>query len=226
VKAMLRNNSQSQAVNLIRAQIAAARTIAIAQHRQAGVIFFEEGSKYAPTPNPSQTAMQLIVESTDQSAVNQTSHPENTVFVYYSRERSYLPSGIQVATINDVSSKQLLTGDNTGGRSRVILFDANGQLLLRNGIMRSAVGSAPGANSDPYPYAYGDWFKDNSATATNSPNDTASLGVSAPGVVVFSMTDYKAYVTQASPGDSAKSNWIQNNADILVVNGYTGNIIR
>src|ERR1017187_10087812 len=62
VKSMMRNNSRSQAVNMIRVNLATARSIAISQHRQAGLGFFEESSTYAPSPNTGQTAMQLMVE--------------------------------------------------------------------------------------------------------------------------------------------------------------------
>ena len=58
VTGMLRGNAQSQALNLIRAQLATARSVAISQHRQAGLVFFADDS------NKDLTAMQIIVSDT------------------------------------------------------------------------------------------------------------------------------------------------------------------
>ncbi len=211
VKAIMRGNSQAQAVNLIRANLATARSIAISQHRQAGVVFFEEMAANAPFANRGQTVVQLMIEAPDQTGAA----AGFTVFNYYTKERQYLPPGIQVGTLNDVATKQILTGDNSGGASRVILFDANGQMILRNGIARpNNTGSADGG----YPKAYVDWNITTKATA-------ASYGVSSPGVIVFSMTDYKS-AGMVAAADTAKASWVQQHSDVLIVNAYTGGVIR
>ena len=229
MKSMLRGNAQSQAVNLIRAQLSAARAIAISQHRQAGVVFFEENSvasssgkkDFAPAANTGQTAMQLIVEDTNLTG----STANGTIFVYYSRERQYLPTGIRVAALNDDPGKQVMTGDNTAGTSRVVVFDANGQMILRNGIHHPNPGSRPAPGSDPYPYAYGDWLPN-----CVNVGDPDNCGVSSPAVLVFSMNDFKDYVNNnthtGAQLDIDKANWVQQHSDVLIVNAYTGNLIR
>jgi len=236
VTAMLRGNAQSHAVNLIRAQLATARSVAISQHRQAGVIFFEESTYYMPhgSVNTDRTAMQLIVESADQSAVTSDNAIGNTVFVYHSRDREYLPAGIQIATLNDDPNKMVTTSKVGGSTSRIILFDANGQLVLRNRIVRPDLGSSPAANVDPYPWAYGDWLKEKDKTngAWGAPNENSDyVGVSAPALLIYNDKEFSNYCKSsaylsAEKKDVAASDWVQRHADVLVVNAYTGNLIR
>src|SRR4051812_43958155 len=63
IKSLTKNNDQSQSTNLVRSLISNARSIAISQHRMAGVVFFEETAAYSLPVNTNQTAMQIFVES-------------------------------------------------------------------------------------------------------------------------------------------------------------------
>src|SRR4051812_39508316 len=83
VKILGKNNGEAQASNTIRTFLANARALAISQHRQAGIVFFEETAANAPILHSGQTAMQIIIED-----YNQAQHvpgPGNTVFIYYSK---------------------------------------------------------------------------------------------------------------------------------------------
>src|SRR5436305_1730209 len=51
IKSLAKSNDQSQATNLVRSLIGSARSIAIAQHRMAGVVFFEESTQYSRPVN-------------------------------------------------------------------------------------------------------------------------------------------------------------------------------
>jgi len=212
VKNMLRGNGQTQAVNVIRAYLVTARSVAISQHRQAGVVFFEETAASGAF-HAGQTAMQIMIESPDQTGAT----TGNTIFTYYSKDREYLPKGIQVSVLKGDATA--ITGTETGSgsntaKNRVILFDANGQLLLRNGIART---SYTGTTDGVYPDAYTDWN-------LIAHNGTSSQAVSTPAVMIFNMTDFQAYISNQSNPDLTA--WIQQNADILVVNAYTGSLIQ
>ncbi|MCL2639901.1 MAG: prepilin-type N-terminal cleavage/methylation domain-containing protein [Phycisphaerales bacterium] len=228
IKSMMRGNGQVQAQNAIRAYLATARSIAISQHRPAGVIFFEESTTYLPHGKPryGQTAMQLIVEDPDQTTTTHTNlTPGNTVFIYHSRDREYLPAEISVAVLNDSSTRQVTSETIMGtSNARIILFDANGQLVLRNGVMRPREGNAPGQNDDIYPYAYGDWIRSTTGSV-GRPDGVNSQGVSSPAILIYNGRAFRDG-TKTSDTDEKKSDWILQNADILVINPYTGSLIR
>lgn len=214
IKGMTRNNNRKQAVNLVTTMIAQARGIAIKEGRQAGVIFFEESAQYANPRNPNQTCMQFIVE--DRNQAQYAKRPENTVFIHHSTARQYFPLGIMVGVLNDDPAKMVMTGSGSGGQSRVILFDSKGQMILRNGIARPDLGSGAAGT---YPRAYGDWKL---TTKAGDPFD----GVSSPGLMIFGKKDYEQFLSLGTPTDQQKSDWIQQNTDVLIVNAITGNIIR
>src|SRR5437764_11440142 len=65
--ALSKDNDRIQSVALVKSYMAQARAIAIAQHRQAGVVFFGETALHGPPVHALQTAMQLFVEDYDQS---------------------------------------------------------------------------------------------------------------------------------------------------------------
>jgi len=230
LKSMMRGNGQVQAQNAIRAYLATARSVAISQHRQAGVIFFEESAKYLPHGKPryGQTVMQLIVEDPDQTtATHGPIASGNTVFTYYSRDREYLPAEISVAVLNDSSARQVTSETIMGtSNARIILFDANGQLVLRNGVMRPREGTEPGKNEDIYPYAYGDWIRGTTESAVvGRPDGVNSQSVSSPAILIYNGRAFRDS-TKTSDTDEKKSDWILENADIMVINAYTGSLIR
>ncbi|MGN6369334.1 MAG: pilus assembly FimT family protein [Phycisphaerae bacterium] len=222
LKTLSKSNSTASAANLVRAYLSNARAIAVSQHRQAGVVFFEETSTNADNlAHTGQTAMQLIVEDPDQST---TKYPGiiagNTGFIPYSNDRQYLPTGLMVATLNDDPTNSVMMAQNsTAPKTRVILFDADGQLTLRNGLVCNAAIGTPGK----YPQMELDWklAQPGDSQATGS----TKIAASSPGFIVF---DKAAYDTDAPSlsTDKDRANWLQKNAQVIIVNTYTGGVIR
>ncbi len=220
IKSLSKSNDQSQAVNLVSSMISSARSTAISQHRPAGVVFFEETSQYSSPVNGGQTAMQIFVENYDQTNTN--SPIGLTEFIYYSA-RQYLPAGVRLAALSDLATtnNNVETGDvgaaadATNARARAILFDANGQLLLRHGLATSPVGgSQKGVYSS---LGYGDWhFASRTATSLNPD------AYSSPGFFLYSTNEYNALPQNAA----IRAAWLRKNATVIIVNGNTGGILR
>jgi len=209
IKSLTKSNDQSQAVNVVRSMLASARSIAISQHRQAGVVFFEESQTYSSPYNGGQTAMQLFVEDFNQ--LQYSGIPSGgTVFVLYSPARQYLPAGIKLGTLADAGNVE--TGDGASSLTdgtRAIVFDANGNLVVRTGLCVPPLGS--GAKGT-YPFAYGDWnFFAPPATVGSYP--------SSPGFFIYSKAEYDAF-----NGD--KVIWIKQHADVVIVNANTGGVFQ
>jgi prepilin-type N-terminal cleavage/methylation domain-containing protein len=241
IKNLTKSNDTSQAANLVRTMIAQARTIAISQHRVAGVVFFEETAANSLPVNAGQTAMQLFVEDYNQrrmlppdgtDAVDYRVSKAPNVFpinnqylvvVSFSSERQYLPAGIKLATLSDdvASTKNINTGDNTTvntNLARAVLFDASGQLITRGGLVTpDSTTGTPGS----YPRAYADWRFLNPVDAVGIPNYSKSA--SSPGFFLYNKNDYDA---QSFVDDKARGDWLRQHADVIVVNGYTGTVIR
>ncbi|HVS70643.1 MAG TPA: prepilin-type N-terminal cleavage/methylation domain-containing protein [Phycisphaerae bacterium] len=218
IKALTTGSREAQAVNLIRSYLVNARALAMREHHLVGVVFFEEdpnNHKLADSPpaNTSQTAMQLIMEDPDQS---QFLPGKNLGFIYYSRDRQYLPRGVQVALLNDDATKTMTTGDESSGVARCILFDQNGQMVLRSRLVRPKLTGATDVGG--YPQAYKDWNFDSAGTTSGSTS-------SSPGLVVFDMQEYKAQNFTTAQSDK-KAQWLQQHADVLIVNPYTGSLIQ
>jgi prepilin-type N-terminal cleavage/methylation domain-containing protein len=228
IKNLTKSNDTSQAANLVRTMIAQARTIAVSQHRMAGVVFFEETATYSRPVNTDETAMQLFVEAYNQSSYAPVASGL-TVFVSYSAERQYLPAGIKLATLSDnidiINTSENSSVSNT---TRAIVFDSNGQIINYAGLATPdpAVGST---NPGEYPKAYGDWnfLKPNGANAAgNTPNPKPS---SSPAFFLYNKSEFdeQAAAFAASPGpDKARADWLKQHADVIVVNAYTGTVIR
>jgi len=221
-RALAKSNNRAQAANLVRAYLAQARAIAIAQHRQAGVVFFEETPAYSLPVNPDRTAMQLFVEDYDQA--RHSPNYGNTVYIAYSYTREYLPPGIKVAALNDDVSRGVMTGDddksanNSRGVTRAVLFDASGAMITRNAMARPDIGTRPPGT---YPRAYGQW---NFNTAGS---DKVHLGVSSPGIFLFDNAEYAAAAIPDGPdGDARRGPWIKQHADVVVINANTGGILQ
>jgi prepilin-type N-terminal cleavage/methylation domain-containing protein len=237
IRTLTKSNDQSQAVNVVRSLVSAARNIAISQHRMAGVVFFEETPAFSKPVNNLQTAMQLIVEDFDQRRDGTTGDPNLNysrgggrfciddgmpVFVAYTRDRQYLPKGVKVATLSDIGNVARMQ-ENTvaGSNARVILFDADGQLILQSGL--TAPDPAAGnTNPGDYPKAYGDW-------GLLKPSDAPTTGVgglnaySSPGVFIYSRFDFE---NANLATDADRTQWLINHSDVLVVNTFTGNMNR
>jgi len=219
VRAVSVGNSRRQAENQIRAMLVQARSIAIAQHRQTGVVFFEETAKYARPVRGGQTAMQIFIEDYDQAQY--TPDPKNTVFVAYSPGRDYLPEGVRVAALNDDVSRGLMNGDEASaslGRTRAILFNAEGKLETRHGLARPDL--SPANSPGKYPWAMGDWMF---TTKRGSP----SVGVSSPGVFIYDAIEYaEQNIPADQSGDIRRDAWIKHHSTVILVNGNTGGLIE
>jgi prepilin-type N-terminal cleavage/methylation domain-containing protein len=219
VQAMTKDNNRVQAANVVRAMIGEARSIAISQHRQAGVVFFEETAAYARPLRTDATAMQLFVEDYNQAQYNPKD--DNTVFIAYSKARTYLPAGFKVAALNDDVTRAVMTGndDATGSRgvTRAILFDAMGNMITRHGLARPDVGTGrPGS----YPRAYWDW---NFTTKRGE----AHMGISSPGIFIYDEMEYlRQRIPDGPAGDARRGPWIKQHADVVIVNGNTGGILE
>ena len=75
---------------------------------------------------------------------------------------------------------------------------------------------APGT----YPRAYGDW------NFTTKRSAHPNVGVSAPGVFLFDMNEYRAQNIPADvAGDAQRVAWIKQHADAVMVNAYTGTLL-
>jgi len=219
VKSLTKSNDQSQATNLVRSVIASARSIAVSQHRMAGVVFFEETPTYSRPANANQTAMQIFVEDYNQAQYMPAAGV--VYFIYYSTARQYLPGGVKLATLSDVETNGGISlaenGDNTQ-TTRAILFDANGELTMRGGLAAPALLVAPNNVPGTYPQAFADWKFGNAPSVTNA--------YSSPGFFLYSKTDYDAKGFGATGNDAARAAWLKQNADVIIVNANTGNIIR
>jgi prepilin-type N-terminal cleavage/methylation domain-containing protein len=193
-----KSNDQGQATSLLRGVISSARANALSQHRMAGVVFFEESTQYSQPVHRSRTAVQLIVEAYDQSSFA----PGTIGCEYFSAARQYLPEGVKLAALTDNPTINVETGD-TG--ARVILFDANGELVLRGGLVTLPPSGPPGA----YPMAYGDWRLVGTINSRSS-----------PGFFLYNKVEYD------NQPDDQKINWLKRNSTVILVNANTGGVLR
>jgi prepilin-type N-terminal cleavage/methylation domain-containing protein len=218
VKALSTDNARVQAAAQVRAALSNARALAIAQHRQAGVVFFDESPKYALPVHGTQTAIQLFVEDYDQSQYAHDSR--NTVFVPYSPARDYLPAGLALATLNDDVTRGVTTGAEASaslGRTRAVLFDDQGRMTTRHGLARPDL--APSNSPGVYPWAMGDWLF---TTKGGNP----SVGISSPGLFLYDPQLYQAQNIPADhSGDAARNSWIKAHATAILLNANTGALL-
>lgn len=211
IRALTKGNNQKQAVNLMTTMLANARATAISTRKCSGIVVYE----YPPTTdikNPTQATSFIQL-------VTQSKYDGIKSLRYFTRVpgtgAQRLPPAIQVATLDmgvnafrtqasDTTSSTLLRGANC----RVILFDGNGQLLVSRGIATDA-----SLATDPV------------AQAWNMSADTVSLnkGSSSPAFLVY---DAGLFAAQHNASGSTDATWLRQNSDVVVVNAYTGNVIR
>ena len=227
IMSLTKNNAQAQAVNQIRAMLSYARSIAVSQQRRAGVVFINETLQFSSPVNSSQTAMQIFVEDYNQAPYYSAGQNVATIgFTYLSADRQYLPPGIRIGTISQGSggAESLNTGDNgttAQQKVRAILFDGNGQMIIQNSMATANPTGSPGT----YPMAFGDWQFTNPAN-TGAANNMVNA-TSAPAIMVFNQNDYlQQGFPNTAAGDILRTAWIEQHADVLVINPYTGSPIR
>lgn len=226
VRGLTKGNDTAQAANLVRSYIASARSIAINQHRMAGVVFFEESADYSRPADRTRTAMQIFVEDYNQQK-RIPEYPDgikelHTAFIKYSSDRQYLPGSVKLATLSDDITRFDTAENTTAGanRTRCIIFDANGQLITRDKLVTQDPG-AGGVNQGQYPEAYGDWkFL---RPDGQLPGGAAGVAASSPAFLLYPKAEYDA-TTFAS--DTERREWIKNHADAVIVNPITGNIVH
>lgn len=240
VNALTKGSAQKQAVNTISVYLAAARTQAIAEGRQVGVVFFEDPQ------NTNQTAMQICAETASKFG-GASNAIEFTTFSGTDTKIQYLPRGVRVATLSGGAAISI-SENATGAQTRAIIFDPQGQLVLRNGLSVAAYAGAA-------TYAAGDvvtdgtdtymslqsgntgnalsvaefWRKvpwhfdtDYSSATTGPDYGFPAYGFSSPGVFVFDNTEFTA--NTSTPAD--RFTWLRNHADVVLINLNTGAVIR
>ncbi len=252
IRAMTKSNGAAQAVNLIRSEISAARNIAIAQRRTAGVVFFEEDAAYSSPAHPGVTVAQIIVEdynqlqtgvgsdndyqTSDRAAPTSIFGIDNrfaighgyTVFVAYSTERQYLPRNMLVATLSGDAG--LTTGATTGHTPiRAIVFDKDGQLIILSGMTTPDIGTKPAGE---YPRAYGDWqfvsryYNISDPLLIGAGSDLLKDDASSSGAfLVYNRQDFEE-AGMPTATDAERSVWLKNHGEVVSVNGFTGNVLR
>lgn len=114
----------------------------------------------------------------------------------------YLPRGIRVATLASTGSVQEVGNDDATKPCRVILFDGSGQMMLINNLIASET---------------------NQGWAQSLNSGSAADRSSTPGIVLYDGREYDSAVNDAGKDGAT---WLANNADLLIINAYTGNVIR
>jgi prepilin-type N-terminal cleavage/methylation domain-containing protein len=212
IRALTKGNSQKQAVNLMTTMLANARATAISTRKTTGIVIYE----YPAVANKTSNEATSFIQPITQSKYNGVTKVRYFVRVPGSGAQR-LPSGIQVATL-DVGQNAFRTqsanadgqnGGQFGASSRAILFDNNGQMLLTTGI-----GTDPSLSADAVAQA---WNLHGEVSVTR--------GSSSPGFLVYDAVLFNASHT-ANPSAASDATWLQQNSDVIVVNAYTGNVIR
>jgi prepilin-type N-terminal cleavage/methylation domain-containing protein len=211
IRALTKGNSQKQAVNLMTTMLANARATAISTRKASGIVIYE----YPAVSNGKSNEATSYIQPITQSKYDGANKLRYFVRVPGSGAQR-LPSGIQVATLDmGVNAFRTQAADTTtnnlqkGANCRAILFDNNGQLLLANGIATDSSLST-----------------DLVAAAWNLNADSAvTKGSSSPGFLVYDAVLFNASHT-ANPSAASDATWLQQNSDVIVVNAYTGNVIR
>jgi prepilin-type N-terminal cleavage/methylation domain-containing protein len=219
IRALTKGNSQKQAVNLMTTMLANARATAISTRKTSGIVVYEYPLTNSVT-SPTQATSFI-------QPITQTAYNGATKVRFFNRVPGTgpqrLPSGIQVATLDmganafrtQAANTDTSTGGVLGANCRVILFDSNGQLLMANGLAIEAT------NTDPVAFAWN--LRCDPEQSTTQVKQSVTRGSSSPGFLVY---DAGLFVAQHNATASTDATWLQQNSDVIVVNAYTGNVIR
>lgn len=232
VRALLRGSNVKQATNMINAYVASARATAMAAKRRTAVIFYEESGNYTTSWDKNQTVVQIAIEDANQDqyaarlAPSGSTEPAGNfvVLIPYS-QREYLPNGVRVAGLCGNGKMSTADALDAATRARAIVFNADGQMEIRKGLACNFMpnGSPTPARDSPL-LTVGDWgLIAVPATVSSPPPAASTTVVSTIGVIAY---DSYLYGAQSFPTDTDRANWLQKNADVVVVNAYTGNVIR
>ncbi len=213
VSSILKGNAQKEATNAITAYLASARAMALNYKTPVGVVFYEDPS------NPYQTAVQYV-ELTSWSGQAGSTTSQMKLGALGGATQEYLPRNIKVATLSDVNTTGSFSTEATaggGGSSggtpagcRVVLFDGSGQMMLVNNLQ---IDPSPSAALPGSPTAGNTaWGMGTGTTSSSSPALCVYDGVALSGATSLPNFDM--------------NKWLEANADVIVVNGLTGNVIR
>lgn len=189
-KSIAKGNAQQQGVNIVTSAMATARAQALKLRVPVAAIFYED------TSSKNQTAVMLAQQTSSTPPTFDQILPEwgNPTF---------LPRGIKVATLNDDVSGVQVEGD-AARYCRVVLFDSNGQLIVRNNLHA--------ANATL-------------AALWGISGATAADDTSSPGLIIYDNAAFQgaggATMTVPTP-----EQWLRTNGKLLIVNAFTGNVIR
>lgn len=199
IKSLTRNNNQKQATNMLVALIDNAHALAVQSHTPAGIVIYEDPSQTG------QSSVQLIVQS---------SQSELRYFVRAPRTGSQsFPVGIKLAMLDDSVIGMRTESSTSDTKCRVILFNGEGQMILVDSLAHDPTVMDAAAIA---------WNLNATTGAANH-----SKGVSGPGLVVYNGNDMQAATNNGVITDATtRANWLKANSDVLIVNAYTGGIIR
>ncbi len=236
--ALFAGNNMVQAQNQLSAAVAGARTLAIQNHTDVALIFFEE---------PGHTAESAYAY--EQASPGQSGSPSSTTYFQPMPQESvqYLPKGVYVATLVGTSNsygvynsdsgfamppQQLpafsgatvtasqpnntawaLGSGNTAAPLRAIVFDGNGHLTILSSMILQEPEQidAPGGGAVP-------WWN---GPVAGSPGAN-HFGPSAPGFVLYEPANWP----NPLPGGVSPGTYLASNSDITMISTYTGNVIQ
>ena len=218
--ALFAGNNMVQAQNQLSAAVAGARTLAIQNHTDVALIFFEE---------PGHTAESAYAY--EQAFPGQSGG--YSLYPLYLQPMlgesiQYLPKGVYVAT--------LIGGTTNGGlalppgvttttvpanANRAIVFDAHGHLVVVNSLnaIWPETTAVPAGSTN-----WGTITVNGSNQPTGAYVPTANdFGPSSPGFILFEPANLPAADTATQ---SALGTYLAANSDITMISTYTGNVIQ
>ncbi|MGC8541930.1 MAG: hypothetical protein ACP5QA_15065, partial [Phycisphaerae bacterium] len=195
----------TQAANVVSAYIAEGHNLALKTHQQVAVVFYEETAAgmsasglAATTPtHGGETAVALAIAPPGQPE-NGTSAVPLSFEPYLEQPVDYLPKGVYLGTLNDFGTTPsgVLTGSTLQSTGTT-----GARCIIFDSAGHMVLRSYLKATATSGTADYVDW------------NFSGSATTSSPGVVV----------TIPTAGNTAPS---AANTEIMVVNSYTGNLIR
>ena len=236
--ALFADNNMVQAKNQLSTAVAGARTLAIQNHTDVALIFFEEPGHTAET-----------AYAYEEASPGQPGAPASTTYFQPMPQESvqYLPKGVYVATLVGTSDsyggvhnsdygfamppQQLpaisgaaatlyqpnnvawaLGATNAAAPLRAIVFDGNGHLT----ILSSMILQEPEQIDQPGKKNAITWWN---GVGTGTLNNNQYFGPSAPGFVAYEPGNWPA-----NAGDPGA--YLAANSDITMISTYTGNVIQ
>ena len=241
--AIFAGNNMVQAKNQLSVAVAGARTLAIQNHTDVALIFFEE---------PGHTGESAYAY--EQASSGQSGSPSATTYFQPMPQESvqYLPKGVYIATLVGTSNsygvynsdtgfavppQQLpaiaggvatvyqpnssAVGSNQAAPLRAIVFDGNGHLA----ILSSMVLQEPEQIDQPGTTNPVTWW---TGIGTGTTKTGEAFGPSAPGFVLYEPANWPNPLPN-DPSTGAPYTpgaYLAANSDITMVSTYTGNVIQ